>query len=40
MQDRSKDLSSKIEEGLGRQGLGIVSITGVSTTAAVLATDV
>ncbi|CAN6327343.1 unnamed protein product [Urochloa humidicola] len=29
LRDRGKDLSGKIEEGLGRQGLGIVSITGV-----------
>ncbi|CAN6345925.1 unnamed protein product [Urochloa humidicola] len=29
LKDRSKDLSGKIEEGLGRQGLGIVSIAGV-----------
>ncbi|CAN6354429.1 unnamed protein product [Urochloa humidicola] len=29
LRDRGKDLSGKVEEGLGRQGLGIVSVAGV-----------
>ena len=31
-QDRGKDLSGKIGDGFGRQGLGIVAIADVSTS--------
>jgi hypothetical protein len=32
MQERDRDLSGKIEEGLGPNGLGIISIADVSVT--------